>query len=122
MRRGRHCSVGHCSHHRSWQFFAEALLNDTAFAAVRCPSWDDFVGDKCASNDVVYMGVKTSEARGKRGMYYLVTGKEGPFGLGKDGVVNVSKGSSFTGWLSSITGIGGGGSGEPLPTSWGWDS
>lgn len=114
---------GHCSHHRSWQFFAAALLNDTAFAGVRCPSWDEFTKDGCQSNDIVYMGVRTWEAKGKRGMYYMVTGKEAPYGLGKEGVTNIKSSSSFTGWLSSITGIGGGsGSGDPLPTSWGWDS
>lgn len=56
--------------------------------------------------------------RGKKGNYFLLTGKEAPFGRGMEGVKDVSSGGSFTGWISSITGIGS----KPLPTNWGWDS
>lgn len=112
---------GHCSHHRSWQFFAESLINETAFPAVRCPSWEDFSKDGCQHNDVAYMGFRAGQTRGKAGLYYLVTAKEAPFGKGKAGITNVTS-SSPSGWLSTITGIGSGIGAKPLPTNWGWDS
>lgn len=113
---------GHCSHHRSWHFFAESLKNETAFPAVRCPSWDEFTKDACRNNDVAYMGIKAKEARGKAdkaGKYFLVTADDGPFGKGKQGIADVASTSSFASWLGTIASIGS--SGKPLPTNWGWD-
>lgn len=108
----------HCSHHRSWDFFAESLLNETAFPAVPCDNWTKFTKGECKSTDTAYMGIKAGEARHKRGKYYLETAETAPFGKGLLGVTNLTSSSSsvfsvFTGLLSSNQ--------KPLPTSWGWD-
>ncbi|KAE8752002.1 hypothetical protein FOCC_FOCC001165 [Frankliniella occidentalis] len=54
---------GHCSHHRSWDFFAESLLNETAFPAVPCDNWTKFTKGECKSTDTAYMGIRAGEAR-----------------------------------------------------------
>ncbi|KAK3924947.1 Pancreatic triacylglycerol lipase [Frankliniella fusca] len=111
---------GHCSHHRSWDFFAESLLNETAFPAVACPGWTNFTAGECKSTDVAYMGIRAKEARHRPGRYYLVTAEEAPFGKGMLGVANLTTTSSSL--LSSVTSLFGGGSNQkPLPTNWGWD-
>ncbi|XP_071443186.1 lipase member H-like [Hetaerina americana] len=51
-----------CSHWRAWGFFAESMLNEKSFEAVRCGSWKEFEAGLCANRsktqeEPVYMGV-----------------------------------------------------------------
>ncbi|XP_034245971.1 lipoprotein lipase-like [Thrips palmi] len=75
-----------CSHHRSWEFFAESIDDETAFPAVSCRSWSAFQKGLCPVNDsnVVYMGF-AAPATSLKGTFFLRTGSEKPFGLGVDG-------------------------------------
>ncbi|XP_014275628.1 lipase member H [Halyomorpha halys] len=74
---------GACSHTRSQYLYLESLENKKAFPAVPCPSWDDFENNKksCDLGKKVYMGEGLS--RSAKGVYYLETNKQSPFGLGK---------------------------------------
>lgn len=51
-----------CNHFRSWHFYQLSVRNGTAFPAVRCDSWDDFVNKKtCYYDDIEYMGFGAKE-------------------------------------------------------------
>ncbi|XP_050501031.1 pancreatic lipase-related protein 3-like, partial [Diabrotica virgifera virgifera] len=70
-----------CSHWRSYQFFAESVVNPQAFAnAVPCTSWKDYTAGRCRNFEngpPTRMGLYVDfEARGN---YYLRTNPESPF-------------------------------------------
>lgn len=48
-----------CSHHRSWRFYAESLIDESAFLAVQCPSFSRFSSGECNDNARIIMGYKT---------------------------------------------------------------
>lgn len=73
-----------CSHHRSWRFYAESLINKSAFIGVECPSLSHFSSGECINNTRVIMGYGTpSNARRN---VYLVTASQSPFGLHEKGI------------------------------------
>ncbi|XP_020279053.1 pancreatic triacylglycerol lipase-like [Pseudomyrmex gracilis] len=73
-----------CSHHRSWRFYAESLLNESSFVGVECSDLDHFVSGKCKDKAQIIMGYGTpSNARGK---VYLTTATQSPFGLKLRGI------------------------------------
>ncbi|XP_068084054.1 pancreatic triacylglycerol lipase isoform X2 [Anabrus simplex] len=77
-----HRITAYCSHQRSWRYYAESVIYEKAFPAVKCDSWNHFKDGTCkkVSNQSVYMGYPcNSHAAGK---YYLRTRDEYPFGLG----------------------------------------
>ncbi|XP_063833760.1 pancreatic triacylglycerol lipase-like isoform X1 [Ostrinia nubilalis] len=76
-----------CSHSRAWRLFAESVLNEAAFPAVKCESWEAFSKKRC-SNEVSYMGFPSQP--GTTGLYYLQTGEVSPYGLGMNGTVYVN--------------------------------
>lgn len=48
-----------CDHARSWHFFQESVRDPKRFPAIRCISWDDFIGNSngsCYPKDTNYMG------------------------------------------------------------------
>lgn len=50
-----------CNHFRSWHFYQLSVRNETAFPAVRCDSWEDFVNKKaCYYDDIEFMGFGAS--------------------------------------------------------------
>ncbi|XP_056633533.1 pancreatic lipase-related protein 2-like [Diorhabda sublineata] len=70
-----------CSHWRSYQFFAESVINPDAFRdATPCPTWENYIRGEC--NNFEYgpttsMGLYVDfEARGD---YFLKTNRESPF-------------------------------------------
>ncbi|KAK0077617.1 hypothetical protein PV325_003663 [Microctonus aethiopoides] len=63
-----------CSHHLSWVFFAESVLNDTSFMAVKRSE------NKNSCNEQVVMGYSTPTTA--RGDYFLTTASKPPYGLG----------------------------------------
>ncbi|KAL6268503.1 hypothetical protein P5V15_001635 [Pogonomyrmex californicus] len=72
-----------CSHGRSHQFFAESIVHSDGFVAVQCANWMDFQLGKCGSNNssIAVMGefINTDV----RGIFYLVTNAQPPFGKGE---------------------------------------
>ncbi|XP_043278158.1 lipoprotein lipase-like isoform X2 [Venturia canescens] len=67
-----------CSHWRSWQYYAESVVNEGAFVAVRCGSFADLLLGKCDSNDRVLVGYATPVHA--RGSYYFSTNGRSPYG------------------------------------------
>ncbi|KAK0082078.1 hypothetical protein PV326_007354 [Microctonus aethiopoides] len=63
-----------CSHHLSWVFYAESLINETAFMGVRYSK----IKDPCSEQ--VVMGYSTPPTA--RGDYFLTTASKSPYGLG----------------------------------------
>ncbi|XP_039305331.1 pancreatic lipase-related protein 2-like [Solenopsis invicta] len=72
-----------CSHGRSYQFFAESIVHPDGFISVQCSSWLDFQLGKCGDNNssIAVMGefINTDV----RGIFYLQTNAQSPFGKGK---------------------------------------
>ncbi|CAH2056931.1 unnamed protein product, partial [Iphiclides podalirius] len=77
------CLLQTCSHSRSWLYFAESVLEPTAFVARRCDSWEHFKTGRC-DDDISYMG--QGAKKGRKGRYYLQTGPRFPHGLGEEGL------------------------------------
>ncbi|KAI5634140.1 lipase domain-containing protein [Phthorimaea operculella] len=85
------CLTTHCSHHRAWQYFTESVVNQQAFPAVKCDSWEDFKKGSCEDllsfrvghRDISYMGFPSKP--GTTGKYYLQTDDKIPFSLGING-------------------------------------
>jgi len=48
-----------CSHQRSWRFYAESLINESAFLGVQCSSFSRFMTGKCNNNTLITMGYAT---------------------------------------------------------------
>lgn len=76
------CLFQTCSHSRSWQLYARSVLAPRDFPAVRCGSWEAFRKGTC-DGDISYMGYGSS---GARGLYFLQTEGEYPYGLGMEGI------------------------------------
>ncbi|KAJ2938889.1 hypothetical protein O0L34_g17699 [Tuta absoluta] len=76
------CLTTHCSHHRAWLYFTESVINQKAFPAVKCDSWDEFKKGSCKDN-ISYMGFPSKP--GTTGKHYLQTADEVPFSLGVNG-------------------------------------
>ncbi|XP_011646564.1 pancreatic triacylglycerol lipase-like [Pogonomyrmex barbatus] len=74
-----------CSHHRSWRFYAESLLNESAFLGVECSSLSHFKSDECRNNTQIIMGYATPP--NAKGIVYLTTNDHSPFGLNKKGLM-----------------------------------
>ncbi|XP_029173938.1 phospholipase A1 member A-like [Nylanderia fulva] len=73
-----------CSHHRSWRFYAESLIDESAFMGVECPSLFHFSSGECINNTRVIMGYGTP-SNAQRNVY-LVTTSQSPFGLHEKGI------------------------------------
>ncbi|XP_011504234.1 PREDICTED: pancreatic lipase-related protein 2-like [Ceratosolen solmsi marchali] len=78
-------AIGMCNHHRSWRFYSESVLNDTAFPGLACASFEDFKAEKCKENEIVYFGYSMTAKR-SGGAYYFTTNKASPYGKGSDGL------------------------------------
>ncbi|KYN02692.1 Pancreatic triacylglycerol lipase, partial [Cyphomyrmex costatus] len=48
-----------CSHQRSWKFYAESLIDESAFLGVQCSSLSHLVSGKCNNNTQIIMGYAT---------------------------------------------------------------
>ncbi|XP_072746703.1 pancreatic lipase-related protein 2-like isoform X2 [Anoplolepis gracilipes] len=73
----------YCSHHRSWRFYAESLIDESAFLGVECPSLSKFYFDQCNNNTQIIMGYSTPN--NARNSVYLVTADQSFFGLHEKG-------------------------------------
>lgn len=77
------------SHNRVVNLFAESVKNPEAFPARACKNWKEFQREE-TSSDVTLMGYGCKP--GTKGLYYLRTGDEQPFGLGKKGLMFQAEG------------------------------
>ncbi|CAK9799555.1 Pancreatic lipase-related protein 2 [Anthophora quadrimaculata] len=72
-----------CSHHRSYKFYAESIINDD-FLGVKCTNKLLIFRGICNQNEVAAMGYKTPS--NTRGNYYLKTDAVSPYGQGLNGI------------------------------------
>lgn len=78
--------TGGCDHGRSYEFFAESVVNQDAFISRQCDDWKPSITKKkCGAGNGVfsYMGGQPSAPK-VSGVYYLTTTKNSPFGVGWD--------------------------------------
>ncbi|KAJ3628507.1 hypothetical protein MTP99_015808 [Tenebrio molitor] len=69
-----------CSHWRSYQFYAESVLNDRGFVSVPCDSWQEYLDGECRSYyPVSNMGFNVDF--NAKGNYYLRTAAQSPYSL-----------------------------------------
>ncbi|KAJ2938936.1 hypothetical protein O0L34_g17747 [Tuta absoluta] len=78
------CLFQTCSHSRAWLYFTESVVDRKAFPAVKCDSWEAFKNGSC-EDKISYMGYPSQP--GTKGLYYLQTAGETPFGIGMNGTV-----------------------------------
>ncbi|CAK1590752.1 unnamed protein product [Parnassius mnemosyne] len=77
------CLLQTCSHSRAWLYYAESVLENRAFPALKCKDWEAFKDGDC-EDEISYMGEgSTPETRGQ---FYLQTRGTLPYGLGDDGL------------------------------------
>lgn len=75
--------TGGCAHGRSYEFFAESIVNRNAFTAQQCDDYKPSITKKkCPGNGVFsYMGGSPVDTNAS-GVFYLQTNKKSPFGQG----------------------------------------
>ncbi|XP_067002045.2 inactive pancreatic lipase-related protein 1 isoform X2 [Anabrus simplex] len=69
-----------CSHLIAPLYFAESIYKPKAFAAMRCASWTEYIEGLCQECEPTFFGPHTPSSA--RGMYFLRTGSQEPYGLG----------------------------------------
>lgn len=57
---------------------SESINNPLAFSAVKCDNWPDYKAGKCNNSTKIFMGEHTNLHA--RGIYYLETNADIPFG------------------------------------------
>ncbi|XP_011695073.1 PREDICTED: phospholipase A1 member A [Wasmannia auropunctata] len=75
-----------CSHHYSWKFYAESVIDESVFLGMQCSSLSQFDSGKCINNTQIVMGYATPNTA--KGTVYLVTNDQSPFGLEKRGLIS----------------------------------
>lgn len=83
------CLFEFMSHNRVVELFAESVKNPESFPARACKDWEEFKREE-SSDDVSFMGYGCKP--GTKGLYYLRTGDEKPYGLGQEGLLFESEG------------------------------
>ncbi|XP_044751612.1 inactive pancreatic lipase-related protein 1-like isoform X2 [Coccinella septempunctata] len=66
----------HCNHARSYQYFAESILNPKAFRCRRCSSVEEALGENCFEDTDIYMGEPSTY---RNGLYFFRTRNSPPF-------------------------------------------
>jgi len=70
-----------CDHGRSVWYFVESINSPFAFTGCnKCDSWNNYVKGRCPCSETESMGEHSSHS--SRGIFYLFTRGESPFGLG----------------------------------------
>ncbi|KOB71750.1 putative lipase [Operophtera brumata] len=83
------CLFEFMSHSRVVELFAESVKNPESFPARACKDWEEFKREE-SSGDVSLMGYGCKP--GTKGLYYLRTGDEKPYGLSQKGLLFESEG------------------------------
>uniref|UniRef100_A0A1B6D5Q3 Lipase domain-containing protein n=2 Tax=Clastoptera arizonana TaxID=38151 RepID=A0A1B6D5Q3_9HEMI len=77
------CYYPGCSHFRAVEYYAEAVSHPGNFIAVNCESYDHFIeSNNCNSTSIIGFPVDISA----KGLYYITTNEEKPFGRGEEGI------------------------------------
>lgn len=92
------CFMPSCSHLRAAQVYVESVRTPKSFVGIRCKSWQHFVANACEKEDFAVLGYGSSTAT--RGLYYLRTSANSPFGLGMNGTKNVQ--TTMDNWLNTL--------------------
>ncbi|KAF6211247.1 hypothetical protein GE061_014364 [Apolygus lucorum] len=71
-----------CSHLRSFEFYAESILNTTAFVGTECGDWSEYESNGCKGDETLIMNGNTDPSA--RGKFYFKTASTPPYGLGTD--------------------------------------
>ncbi|KAL4716120.1 hypothetical protein ACJJTC_013897 [Scirpophaga incertulas] len=79
------CFMPSCSHLRAAEVYIESIRTPKSFVGVQCRDWEQFQKSECDKKYAV-LGYGSSIAT--RGLYYLRTAAESPFGLGMHGAKN----------------------------------
>ncbi|CAK1543673.1 unnamed protein product [Leptosia nina] len=82
------CVLQSCSHSRVVSYYGESIVNGEAFPAVRCRDWEAYKKGQCDFKSISYMGYASKP--GTKGLYFLRTNGESPFGLGVEGLKYVN--------------------------------
>ncbi|KAH1029394.1 pancreatic triacylglycerol lipase [Dendroctonus ponderosae] len=70
--------IGNCAHNRAWQLFAESVT-DNRFVASSCATLEDLRATNCPGK-TKHMGGLARLDRSAKGLYYLETNNNSPFG------------------------------------------
>ncbi|KAI5635864.1 lipase domain-containing protein [Phthorimaea operculella] len=73
-----------CSHLTAAYVYTESISQPDLFIAVKCDNWRQFQDNQC-NNETAILG--NASLPDTRGMYYLRTSGERPYGLGIDGII-----------------------------------
>lgn len=92
------CFMPSCSHLRAAEVYIESIRNPKSFVGVRCESWEQFLKNACVHDDYAVLGYGSSSAT--RGLYYLRTSSNSPYGLGMKGAKNVKP--KMDPWLQNL--------------------
>lgn len=60
-----------CSHKYSWKFYAESLINESAFIGVKCSSLSRLLSGECYNNTQIVMGYATPSNASVKKFYTL---------------------------------------------------
>ncbi|XP_014472007.1 PREDICTED: pancreatic triacylglycerol lipase [Dinoponera quadriceps] len=66
-----------CSHGRSYAYFTESINSKTGLSAIKCDSWDSYIGGKCTNSQTVLMGEHVDQTAS--GLYFLRTRSSSPY-------------------------------------------
>lgn len=92
------CVMPSCSHLRAAQVYTESIRTPKLFVGIRCKSWKHFETNACEKDDFAVMGYGSSV--GTRGLYYLRTSSNTPYGLGMAGTKYVQ--TIMDSWLRTL--------------------
>ncbi|CAG4930845.1 unnamed protein product [Colias eurytheme] len=80
------CLMPSCSHLRATKLYVESVETPKSLIGVRCKSLKHFESNACEDKDFAVLGYGSSSST--RGLYFLRTSADPPFGLGTDGTKN----------------------------------
>ncbi|XP_061378542.1 lipase member I-like [Danaus plexippus] len=94
------CVMPSCSHLRAAEIYTESINTPKLFIGIRCQSWQNFKTNTCDSKDFAVLGYGSSTST--RGLYYLRTSADPPFGLGMNGTNHVPDTKTHNNWLMDL--------------------
>lgn len=87
---------GTCSHQRSYWYFAESILSDIPFVAIKCTATGSNLLTNCNASVTTFMGENAHTDTS--GIYYLKTSSGSPF-ASHDSTIGISTWIKFTWWF-----------------------
>ncbi|KAJ0183326.1 hypothetical protein K1T71_001302 [Dendrolimus kikuchii] len=93
------CFMPSCSHLRAAQVYTESVKTPKSFVGIHCQSWKHFEGNSCEKDAYAVLGYGSSLKT--RGLYYLRTSANSPYGLGMNGAKNIENNNTDN-WLRTF--------------------